>query len=679
VSIPGFVLLEGVVVGLNFGLLALGLVLVYRTNRVLNFAQGQLGVVAAVFLVKCTQDFHFNYWFSLVLAIGLSAAMGALSELLLRRLFNRPRVLVMVATIGLSQVLFVFTALPFILPKNLSKPFPVPIHLTFTVGGYVFTPGEVLTLIVAPVVALALAAFIRFSPWGLAMRAMSENADSARLSGVWVRRISTLAWTLAGVLSAFTEILASPGQTNVLTQPLSPDLLLFALTAALVGAMVNLTVAFVAGIGVGIVYEVLSWNISSTASVQTIMFALLLVVLLVRVAALRKGARTEERSTWLHGAATVRHVTDPLRTRVSGIGITATVVVVALLPFVLTVGKSYLLSQICIYGVIALSLTVLTGWAGQVSLGQFGLVAVGAVMAAHLSGNVPLVLLLPFAGAVTAVVAVVVGLPALRVRGLYLAVSTLGFALWMQVAVLSTPCWTVPLVGKRVCTGLPNPTSTYITRPTLFGISLSTTRAFAWFSIAVLVLSVLMVRLWRDRGIARRLVSVRDNELTAAAMGIPVVRTKLLAFALSGFMAGYAGVCLALADQRFTTTTFAPTYSILVVSMVVIGGLGSVPGAVLGALYLVGLPAIFGTTSTIQFLTSGFGLLAFVLYLPGGLAEVLRRLGDLVTDGVRWLLERPGASAPPGPGDGGVAGAPANLERPGALEPTPAPMVGELG
>jgi branched-subunit amino acid ABC-type transport system permease component len=183
-SIPSFVLVQGVVVGLNYGLLALGLVLVYKTNRVLNFAQGQLGVVAAVFLVKCTQGFHFNYWFSLVLAVGLAACMGALSELLLRRLFNRPRVLVMVATIGLSQVLFVFTALPFILPHNLSRPFPVPIHLSFTIDGFVFSPGEVLTLIVAPVVALALAAFVKWSPWGLAIRAMSENADSARLSGV---------------------------------------------------------------------------------------------------------------------------------------------------------------------------------------------------------------------------------------------------------------------------------------------------------------------------------------------------------------------------------------------------------------------------------------------------------------------------------------------------------------
>jgi ABC-type branched-subunit amino acid transport system permease subunit len=656
VSIPPSVLLQGLVVGLNYGLLAMGLVLVYRTNRVLNFAQGQFGVVAAVFLVKCNANFHFNYWFSLALAVGLAAIMAALTELLARRLFNRPRLLLMVYTIGISLVLFTFTALPFIRPSTLSRPFPVPIHLSFSIGSFVFTPGEVLTLIVAPIVALALTAFIRWSPWGLAMRAMSENADSARLSGVWVRRTSTMAWSLAGVLSAFTAILAAPGQTSVLTQPLSPDLLLFALTAALVGAMVNLTVAFVAGIGVGVIYEFLSWNISSTASIQTIMFGLLLAVLLVRVAALRKGVRSEEQSNWLQASASLRRFAEPLRARVGSAGVAVALVAAALAPLVLSVGNNYLFSEICIFAVIALSLTILTGWAGQVSLGQFGLVAVGAVIAAHLQDSVPLVVQLPFAGAVTAAVAVVVGLPALRVRGLYLAVSTLAFALWMQEAVLATPCWTLPLVHRELCTGLPNPASTLVARPTFFGLSLGSTRSYAWFSLGVLVLSVLMVRVWRDRGIARRLVAVRDNEFTAAAMGVPVVRTKLLAFALSGFMAGYAGVCLAFASQRFNTTTFAPSTSILLIVMVVIGGLGSVPGALLGAIYLVGLPAIFGTDSTIQFLTSGIGVVVFVLYLPGGLAEVMRNGGDLATSGVRWLMNRPGPSGTAAPTGGGPTG-----------------------
>jgi ABC-type branched-subunit amino acid transport system permease subunit len=682
VSVPAFVLLEGIIVGLSYGLLAMGLVLIYKTNRVLNFAQGQLGVVAAVFLVKCDADFGFNYWFSLVLAIGLAAAMGALSELVLRRLFKRPRVLVMVATIGLSQLLYVFTELPFILPKHLYATFPVPIHLSFTIDGFVFSPGAVLTLIVAPIVAIAFALFIRYSPWGLAMRAMSENADSARLSGVWVRRASTMAWTLAAVLSAFTAILASPGQTSVLTQPLSPDLLLFALLAALVGAMVNLTVSFISGVAVGVIYEILSWNISSTASVQTIMFALLLAVLLVRVAALRKGARSDERSTWLFGSMAARLAPTVTRKRVGTGGVVAVVVIAALLPFVISVGNSYLLSQICIYAVIALSLTVLTGWAGQVSLGQFGLVAIGALMAVHLGSSVPLIPLMLFGGAVTAVIATIVGLPALRFRGLYLAVSTLAFALWIQVSVLATPCWTVPLIGKRLCTGLPDPSSTLISRPSLFGLSLTSERAFAWFSLAVLVLSVLMVRVWRDRGIARRLVAVRDNESAAAAMGITVVRTKLLAFAVSGFMAGYAGVCIAFASERLSDTgatgvftsagTFDPALSWLILSMVVIGGLGSISGAVLGAVYLVGLPAIFGTTSSIQLLTSGIGLIAFILYLPGGLAEVMHRIGDAVASGVDVLLAR--RHPPPSAGE---AETPVTVDTT-LRDPMPAPLTGEV-
>ncbi|MHB8319413.1 MAG: ABC transporter permease [Acidimicrobiales bacterium] len=648
-SIPSFVLVQGVIVGLGYGLLALGLVLIYRTNRVLNFAQGQLGVVAAVFMVKCYYDFGFNYWFALLLALGSSAVVGGLSELVLRRIFNRPRVLVMVATIGLSQVLLVLTALPFVRPKDLFRPFPVPFHLSFTIGTFVFTSGEVLTLIVAPLVAGAVALFVRFSPWGLAMRAMSDNADSARLSGVWVKRTSTVAWVVAGVLSAFTAILASPGQTSALTQVLSPDLLMFSLIAALVGAMVSLTAAFIAGVATGVVLEVLDWNIHSTAQVDLIMFALLMVLLFVRVSALQRSSRGEDRSTWLLGSLARRVGTDPQRRKVGATGLVAVVIGAAVLPWILSTGQSFLFSQVCIYGVVALSLTVLTGWAGQVSLGQFGLVAVGAIMAAHLGSSVPLVLLMPFAGAVTGAVAIIIGLPALRVKGLYLAVITLGFALWiMDGAVLNTPCWSVPIIDKRLCTGLPNPQSTLLPSPSFFGLNLSSERSFAWFSLGVLVLSALMVRLWRDRGVARRLVSVRDNETGAAAIGIPIVRTKLLAFGLSGFMAGYAGVCLAFATGRISSSTFSPSVSILVISMAVIGGLGSVSGAVLGALYLVGLPATFGTTPTTQFLTSGVGLMAFILYLPGGLAELMHRFGDLVDFGITRIRTTSASREEPG-------------------------------
>jgi len=255
------------------------------------------------------------------------------------------------------------------------------------------------------------------------------------------------------------------------------------------------------------------------------------------------------------------------------------------------------------------------------------------------------------AGLVTALVAVLVGLLALRVRGLYLAVSTLWFAFVMQTSVLAIPCWTLPFTSRQICTGLPNPQSTLLVRPTFLGLSLSSERAFAWFSLGVLVVSVLMVRVWRDRGVARRLLAVRDNETAAGTVGLPVVRTKLMGLTLSGFMAGYAGVCFAFATERISVSTFDPSVSILVVAMVVVGGLDSIAGAVLGALYAVGLPALFGTTPTIEFLVSGIGLLAFILYLPGGLAEVMHRIGDLATDGLRWLLERPTST-----GHGGHAG-----------------------
>ncbi len=659
VSVPSSVVLEGAILGLNYGLLATGLVLIYRTSRVVNFAQGQLGVVAAVFLVKLYYDYGINYWAALVAALALAAGAGALSELVLRRLFDRPRVMVMVATIGLSQVLFLLTLLPFIRPKKLFRAFPVPVNWTFHIGSFLFPPGEVVTLIVAPIVALGLASFIRFSSWGLAMRASAENTESARLSGVWVRRTSTVAWTLAGALSAFTAILASPSQTSTLTEVLSPGLLLLALLAALLGGMVSLPVAFVAGIGLGIVQDLLQWNItnpsSGTATVELVLFVLLQLALLARAASLQKSSRTADRTSWMTGTLAFRRNAQTLRKRVGTTGVMCTVLVAALLPLVLDVGRSFLMSQICIYAVIALSLTVLTGWAGQVSLGQFGLVAVGADLAAHLGGGVPLVLLLPLAGVVTGLVSVVVGLTALRIRGLYLAVSTLGFALFMQTSVLATSCWTVPVIHRTICSGLPDPQSTLISRPTFLGLGLSSERAFAWFSLAVLVVTILMVRVWRDRGIARRLISVRDNEVAAGSAGIPVVRTKLMAFALSGFIAGYAGVCLAFATERFSSQTFDPTVSILVVSMVVIGGLDAIPGAVLGALYLVGLPAIFGSTTAIQFLTSGIGLMAFILYLPGGMAQVLHQLGDLATAGFENLRARwrghPPSSTPEPVGD----------------------------
>jgi ABC-type branched-subunit amino acid transport system permease subunit len=433
---------------------------------------------------------------------------------------------------------------------------------------------------------------------------------------------------LAGLLSAITAILASPDRANAFSQALGPQLLLRALAAALIAAMTSFTVAFIAGVGLGVIESILLWNLHQTSTVELIMFGILLVALVARVRALRTGPRDEERSSWSFGAATARLAGNDVRETVRRISVVGAAAVFLLLPIVLDNSRAFLVSRIFVYAIVAVSLTILTGWSGQLSLGHFALVAVGAVVTARLLPHVSILLILPIAGVITAVVAILVGLPALRIRGLYLAVTTLGLALVMQVSVLNTPCPRIPLTDWHVCTGLPMPASTFVSRPGLFGIQLAPQRTTYYFVFAVLALTLAVARVWRDHGVARDLLAVRDNEITAAAMGIRVTRTKLLAFALSGFLAGVAGVCFALVTQRFQAATFDPSVSILLVTMVIIGGLGSIEGAVLGAAYLIGIPAAFGSGTTVQFITSGVGLTAFILFLPGGLAEVLHRIGD---------------------------------------------------
>jgi ABC-type branched-subunit amino acid transport system permease subunit len=630
----------GVVQGLNIGLLAVGIVLIYRTTRVVNFAHGELGAVSAVFLSTLVVDHHWPYGVALVLVIVLAALIAGACELLLRRLFDRPRVLVMVATIGLSQFLFLLTLVPFIRPKVTFVPFPVPFTASFVLDHYRFHESDILTLIVAPLLVLGLAVFLTRTRYGLAMRAMAENSESARLAGVSVRRLSTVAWMIAGVLAAVTVILASPAKGSAFTEVISLDLLVRALAAALIGAMVSLPIAFGAGVAIGVVQSVVAYNWPQGSNIEVVIFSVLVVALLVRGRSLKTGPRDEERSSWRFASVNDAERGDPLRRRVGLFGALVAIGVAAAAPIFVTEGRAFLYGRIELFAVIALSLTILTGWAGQLSLGQFAFVAVGALVAAHQGETVPLVLLVPLGGLVTAVIAVLVGLPALRIKGLYLAVSTLAFAVVVDVSVVPTSCWSAPVLHRTFCTGLPDPASTLLARPTLLGLDVSSDKAFSYVCLGLLVLALVAARLWRDHGIARALISVRDNEVAAAAMGVRVVRVKVLGFALSGFLAGSAGVCLAFLTERINTSTFPAPTSILVVSMAIIGGLGSVSGAVLGALYLIGLPAIFGDTPTIQFVTSSLGLTLALLYLPGGLSVLLRRFGDGFTTLLRQALER---------------------------------------
>ncbi|HUR78550.1 MAG TPA: ABC transporter permease [Acidimicrobiales bacterium] len=637
-----FVGIQGLIIGLTYGLLAVGLVLIYKSNRVVNFAHGELGVISAALLEKLVNDNNLPYWPTLGFVLLLAMLIGGATELALRRLFKRPRLIVMVATIGVSQLLFVLSLWSLIQPSEGARAYPVPFGLTATIDTFILVPAHFVVLIFAPVVAGAIAVFFSLTPYGLAVRAAAENAESARLGGIWVRRMSTLSWMLAGVLSAATAIMGAPFLPNVFAPALGPTLLVRALAAALIGGMVNLRVAFVAGIAVGIIEQAVLYQPRYASARELVMFAILLLALLVRGRSLRTTSRTEERSSWQQAGAARLQSLAPDRARLGQFGTALTLVALIVMPALLSNSKAYLFSRIFIFAVVSVSLTLLSGWAGQLSLGHFGLAALGALVAARLGDDLALPVLLVVAGLLSALAAVIVGLPALRIRGLYLAVTTLGFAVLVHEWVLT---------HDRV--GLPDPAATLLRRPTFLGIDLAPQRSFYYFALLLLVVVLVLAGNLRRSGVGRAMIAVRENEVAAAAAGVRVMRVKLTAFAISGFFAGLAGVVFAFNEEQLAARgsisvgsgQFGPLQSIFIVAMVVIGGMGSIRGAVLGAVYLLGIPAVFGYSQVAELLTGGIGLTVFVLYLPGGLVSLVDSVGDGVTS--MWMRRSTAAATAP--------------------------------
>jgi branched-chain amino acid transport system permease protein len=288
---------------------------------------------------------------------------------------------------------------------------------------------------------------------------------------------------------------------------------------------------------------------------------------------------------------------------------------------------------IVIYATIGVSLVILTGWAGQISLGQYAIAGIGSAAAGGLAANHhwDFFATLIVAGLAGAAIAVVVGLPALRIQGLFLAVTTLAFAFAVQTMLNRDYFeWLLPQSGKL------------INRPILWGrIDLEATDKVGPFNmtpdakyfyvcLAFLALTVAMTRSLRRNRSGRVLISARDNGRVAQAFGINLARTRLAAFALSGFIAGMAGGLLSYQNRAFADNAFPPERSIEVFILTVIDGIGSLPGAILGAVWVRGIPLLPGLRdiNQIELLASGLGVLLLLNFLPGGLAEGMYRVRD---------------------------------------------------
>jgi ABC-type branched-subunit amino acid transport system ATPase component/ABC-type branched-subunit amino acid transport system permease subunit len=417
-------------------------------------------------------------------------------------------------------------------------------------------------------------------------------------------------------------VLVAPLQgTSIATIALGPSLLLRALAAALVARMTSLPIALGAGIVIGVAEALLFFNYPAQPGlIDAVLFA----VVLVAVLAIARASRGEDRASSWSFAPRTRPVPARLRdhwivrnTNRAGAAVALTTAL--LLPVVFdTASRHFLYSRMLLFAIVALSLTVLTGWAGQLSLGQFAFVGLGAFSTAALVRNgVSFEAAAVLATVITVGTALIVGAPALRVRGLFLAVTTLAFA-------VMTSSW---LLRLDVLTG---GDSILTMRRPRWGdtFTLVPQRNYYYLCLAVLVVMVVLAVRIRRSGLGRSMIAVRDNPESAAAFTISPTRVKLIAFGVAGGMAGLAGALFAGLLQTFGTDAFPTEDSLRVVAIAVIGGLSSVAGAVIGAVWVIGLPALFDNGDEARLLTSGAGLLILLLYFPGGFIELLYRARD---------------------------------------------------
>ena len=364
------IVFNGIVLGMLYALLALGVVLIFRASGVINFAQGAFGAFGASVLAVLYVNEGIPFYLTIPLAIISGALFGGLTELfVVRRLFKQPRLLLFIATIGVAQIVLL---LQLQLPE-VDQPvsFPTPITDYWHIGSLTVRGDQLIVLTVVPIVVIILTFLLQRTNFGLAVRSAADNQNAASLAGIKVRSVSTQVWIIAGVLSAISGLLAPSilgYSAGNITESFGPGLLLPTLTAALVGGMTSFPLAMVGGIAVGVIETVVLAN-EDKGTVTLVMFILLLLLVLVRA-----RAESTDDSAWTltprGRAGREELLKHPLArvVRYGGIGLLLAIGI-ALPQFESLPSRLIDYSFVLVFLIVAVSATVLTGWAGQLSLG----------------------------------------------------------------------------------------------------------------------------------------------------------------------------------------------------------------------------------------------------------------------------------------------------------------------
>lgn len=623
-GLPPGIVVFGLTFGSLYALTAIGLVLIHRATRVVNFAQAEIGAVAAMVTITMLVTFRTNYFLAAAAGVAVAVATGTLVNILVIRRFRKaPRFLVAVATIGVASILSgaslaLAVGASGLRAQRVITPFN---REMFTIFPVLFRGDAVLAMVTAPVIMAVLALFLRYSNYGVAIRAAAENSDRAHLLGVPVPRLSTVVWSIAAVLSAATVVLRVPlvgFATTVTVHGGGESLLIRTLGAAVIGRMTSLPRTVAAALTLGVIQEAAAWNLRNTDYVDAVLVLVVLGAILSQRGFYQRLKDFGE-GTWRQ-VRPVRPIPHELRD-LPEVKIALRALRGAL--FALAVAVPWLVgpslvegaSLVFIYGTAALSLLVLTGWAGQISLGNWAIAGFGAATTALLAGRFgwDALAAMLVGVAVGAAVALIIALPTVGARGPFLAVSTLAFAVATGYFFLE----------DRYIPWYHGP----VKRPRLVGlVPLEREWQMYYFAFAVMLCTMYVVRNLRKTRTGRAIIAVRENEAAAEAFSLTPTRLKATAFVIAGALAGLAGAVHVVHQRGFSIGSYQSVDSIAVFSIAVIGGLGSMWGVVLGAAYIEGAKTFL--PGALAPIASGTGVLLLLMFLPEGLGSVLYQLRD---------------------------------------------------
>jgi branched-chain amino acid transport system permease protein len=565
----------GVFTGGLYGLAAMGMVLTYKTVGVFNFAYGAVAMFCAFTYWQLHDQWGITAWVSMpILFLVVAPLMGVVLEALFRPLSGAAVEVVIVVSLGVLAALSAGAGLLWPQDEHLEPIFPIS---TFVLGSHLHVGYDQLgTLLVSLSMAALLWALLRRTRFGTSTRAVVDNPDLSDMMGVHGDAVRRAAWVLSCVFAALVGILISPSQGLDVNELVL--VVIYAFAPAVLGILFGLPAAYIGGLGLGIAVSVISKfsNSGTVANLEAALPYLALFVLLVvfgtRLKQAGSGAVAQRLSSLRSSVSTVRQ-----RGRVLALGLGG-LVLASMVPLVVPGPRLNFVTLGFIYALIALTLVVLTGWAGQISLAQFSFVGVGAFTVGHLAGaHGQHFLYATVIGMLLAVpLGIIVGLVSLRLSGLYLALATLAFALVMDNIVFNR---------NDVSGGL---TGITVPRPQIFGFSF-TGRA-ALYELAVLVFGVFAVLAYalRQGPVGRRLHIVRDSPLAASTLGVNLTVTKVAVFVACAMVAALGGALFGAYQQAITPLNFMWSVSLELLLLVVLGGRSLILGAVIaGAVYVL--------------------------------------------------------------------------------------------